>query len=174
MGIVSSVLAVFNNLRYGRIKPQPGSVYDFRIRSLGGQEIDFGQYRGKKLLIVNTASKCGYTPQLKQLQQLHQQYRGKLNVLGFPSNDFLWQEPGTHDEISAFCELNYGITFQMFEKVPVSGSRAHPLFKWLAGRTGKFPSWNFCKYFVDERGDLVEFFSSKVEPMEEKILSRIV
>jgi glutathione peroxidase len=150
-----------------------GSIYDFKMRSLEGEEIDFSQYRGKYMLIVNTASKCGYTPQYAELEKLHEQYGDRLAVLGFPSNNFLWQEPGSNADIAAFCERNYGVKFQMFEKVSVKGRDQHPLFNWLEGESGHAPSWNFCKYLIDREGHVTGFFSSKVTPLDPQIVSKI-
>lgn len=147
-----------------------GSFYDFKIPSLDGTEIDFSQYKGKIVMVVNTASKCGFTPQYKDLQKLHEQYGDRITILGFPANDFLWQEPGSNEEIAAFCEKNYGVTFQMFEKVGVKGKDQHPLFDWLERKSGKAPSWNFCKYIVNGNGEVVGFFPSKVKPMDPEIL----
>lgn len=138
-----------------------GSIYDFKLRSLDGKLIDFSQYRGKRLLIVNTASKCGYTPQYADLQELHERYGNSIVILGFPSNNFLWQEPGSNDEIARFCQKNYGVSFQMFEKIAVKGSKKHPLYKWLAAKAGKSPSWNFCKYYVSSDGNNVIFLSPR-------------
>lgn len=150
-----------------------GSFYDFRVASLSGEEIDFSRYKGRKVLIVNTASRCGYTPQYKDLQEIHKKYGEKVDVLGFPANNFLWQEPGNNEEIAAFCEKNYGVDFQMFEKVSVKGREQHPLFRWLEAKSGKSPSWNFCKYVVDERGEVIGFFPSRVSPMDPEILKLI-
>jgi glutathione peroxidase len=116
------------------------SIYDLKIKGLDGKEIDFSKYRGKKLLIVNTASKCGKTPQYAGLEKLHEQFGDKVNVLGFPANNFLWQEPGSSEEIAAFCERNYGVKFQMFEKVSVKGGDQHPLYQWLESKTGNILS----------------------------------
>ena len=115
------------------------TIYEFKIPALSGDLIDFNQYKGKWLLIVNTASKCGYTPQYKDLEQLHKQYGNKVAVLGFPANNFLWQEPGDNLQIAEFCEKNYGVTFQMFQKISVKGSNKHPLYRWLEIQTGKTP-----------------------------------
>ena len=150
-----------------------GTIYDFKIKSLEGKEIDFAQYKGKYLLIVNTASKCGYTPQYEDLEKLHEQYGDKVVVLGFPANNFLWQEPGSNEEIATFCEKNYGVSFQMFEKISVKGRDQHPLYQWLKKKTGQSPSWNFCKYVVSPDGQAVSFFSSKVTPMSEEILKTL-
>jgi glutathione peroxidase len=153
--------------------PVANSIYDFKIKGLDGKEIDFAQYKGKKLLIVNTASKCGKTPQYAGLEKLHEQFGNKVDVLGFPANNFLWQEPGTSEEIAAFCERNYGVQFQMFEKVSVKGSDQHPLYQWLEAKTGKKPDWNFAKYLVSEDGTEVTFFNSSVQPLDKQLLSII-
>ncbi|MEQ8426166.1 MAG: glutathione peroxidase [Cyclobacteriaceae bacterium] len=150
-----------------------GSIYDFKMTSLEGKEIDFGQYEGKNLLIVNTASKCGYTYQYADLEKLHEQYGEQVTVLGFPANNFLWQEPGSNEEIAAFCEKNYGVKFQMFEKISVKGSDKHPLYRWLEAKSGKSPSWNFCKYIVNKKGEVVGFFPAKVSPLDSEIISLV-
>lgn len=148
------------------------SLYDFKINSLDGQLIDFSQYKGKTLLIVNTASECGYTPQYEDLQKLNEQYGSKITVLGFPANNFGAQEPGTSLEIAEFCKKNYGVTFQMFEKISVKGNDQHALYKWLKEKTGQEPTWNFCKYLVKADGS-VTFFSSKVKPMDKQIIDAL-
>jgi len=150
------------------------SIYDFKVNSLSGKEIDFAQFRGKKLLLVNTASKCGFTPQYKGLEKIHQQFRDKLTVLGFPANNFLHQEPGNSQDIAEFCEINYGVSFQLFEKISVRGSDQHPLYQWLESKTGKKPDWNFAKYMVNEDGTEVTFFKAGVEPESRKIIDKIV
>jgi glutathione peroxidase len=147
------------------ITTSAGSIYDFKINSIDGDVIDFSQYKGKTLLIVNTASKCGYTPQYAELQQLHEQYGSKVTILGFPANNFGGQEPGSNLQIAEFCEKNYGVTFQMFEKISVKGDDQHPLYAWLKEKTGKEPGWNFCKYLVKPDGT-VKFFASTTKPME--------
>jgi glutathione peroxidase len=152
--------------------------YSFKLKSLDGDTIDFSKYKGKKVLIVNTASKCGFTPQYEELQKLHTQYGDKVTVLGFPCNQFGGQEPGTSSEIVEFCKKNYGVTFQMFEKLDVKGNDQHPLYKWLTdkslnGWNDKAPGWNFCKYLVNEKGELVEFYGSTVSPTGNKIVGDI-
>lgn len=147
------------------------SIYSFKAKSLDGEEIDFSRYKGKNLLIVNTASKCGYTYQYADLEKLHEQFGDKVVVLGFPANNFLWQEPGSNDEIAAFCEKNYGVKFQMFEKISVKGGDKHPLYQWLEAKSGKSPSWNFCKYVIDKNGKVVGFFPAKVNPLDNEIVS---
>ncbi|HEY3429806.1 MAG TPA: glutathione peroxidase [Cyclobacteriaceae bacterium] len=148
------------------------SIYDFKINGLDGQVIDFSRYKGKTLLIVNTASKCGYTPQYEELQKLHETFGSKVTILGFPANNFGSQEPGTNLEIAEFCKANYGVTFQMFEKISVKGDDQHELYKWLKEKTGQEPGWNFCKYLVKPDGS-VTFFSSKVKPMDKQILDAL-
>ncbi len=142
-----------------------GSVYDFKMSSIDGKTIDFSAYKGKTLLIVNTASKCGYTPQYEELQKLHDQFGGKVTILGFPANNFGGQEPGSNMEIAEFCQKNYGVTFQMFEKISVKGEDQHALYAWLKEKTGQEPGWNFCKFLVKPDGT-VQFFSSNVKPLE--------
>ena len=170
--LVMGIGAWFSNL-FTSSEKVSGSIYDFSIRGLDGAPVDFSQYRGKNILIVNTASRCGYTPQYGVLQELHEKYGDQLAVLGFPANNFLWQEPGSNEEIAGFCEKNYGVTFQMFEKISVRGSDQHPLYEWLSAKSGKRPSWNFCKYFVNRRGEVTAFYGPKVSPMDDVIIKQI-
>jgi glutathione peroxidase len=143
------------------------SIYDFTLKSIDGKEVSLAEYKGKKMLLVNVASKCGYTPQYKDLQEFYSQYGDKVVVLGFPANNFGGQEPGSNAEIAEFCSLTYGVSFPMFEKISVKGSDQHPLYQWLAESAGgKSPSWNFCKYLVSEDGTKVEFFGSSTNPAE--------
>lgn len=151
------------------------SIYEFKVDGLEGGTIDLSRYKGKKILIVNTASKCGFTPQYKDLEQLYEQYKDKLVVIGFPANNFLWQEPGTNEEIKTFCEKNYGVTFPMAAKVSVKGKDIHPLFRYLNAEAKKIGmsnpvKWNFTKFLIDEKGKLVTVFPSKVNPMSEELL----
>lgn len=148
------------------------SLYELKVNSIEGKLIDFSQYKGKTLLIVNTASKCGYTPQYADLQKLHETYGSKLIILGFPANNFKGQEPGSNAEIAEFCTKNYGVSFQMFEKVSVLGEDQHPLYTWLKEKTGQEPTWNFCKYLIKADGS-VKFYSQKVNPMAKEILDEI-
>jgi glutathione peroxidase len=148
------------------------SIYDFKMNAIDGKAIDFSQYKGKPILIVNTASKCGFTPQYADLQKLQDQYGSKVTILGFPANNFGGQEPGTNEEISGFCKKNYGVTFQMFEKVSVKGSDQAALYAWLKEKTGEEPSWNFCKYLIKTDGT-VKFFNSKVNPLDPQITSAL-
>jgi glutathione peroxidase len=148
------------------------SIYDFKVKAINGKEIDFSQYRGKKLLIINVASKCGYTPQYDDLQKLHEQYGSKVTLLGFPANNFGGQEPGNNGEIAEFCRVNYGVSFQLFEKISVKGDDQHELYQWLSAQT-QAPSWNFCKYLINEKGEVVKFYSSGVNPFDDELLNEI-
>ena len=154
------------------------NFYDLKAVSIDGQEISFEKFRGKKVLIVNVASKCGYTYQYEGLQKLHELYGDKVAVLGFPANDFLFQESGSNEEIAEFCENSFGVTFQMFEKITTKGRKQSPVYHWLSnkelnGWNDQKPSWNFCKYIIDEDGKLVAFFDSKVKPLSKEIVSLI-
>jgi glutathione peroxidase len=150
----------------------PMSLYEFKMAAIDGKSIDFSQYKGKTVLIVNVASKCGYTPQYADLQKLQDTFGNKVVILGFPANNFGAQEPGTNAEISSFCQKNYGVTFQMFEKISVKGEDQHPLYAWLKEKTGQEPSWNFCKYLIKPDGS-VKFFKSSVNPMANEITSEL-
>jgi len=158
---------------------QSASIYDFKMASITGEMIDFKKYEGKRLLLVNTASECGYTPQYEGLQKLHELHGNKIMILGFPANNFGGQEPGSDTEIISFCKENYGVTFQMFSKISVKGSDMAPLYKWLTdksknGWNEEAPNWNFCKYFINEKGELVKFYGSKIKPMSEELLKDIL
>ncbi len=154
------------------------TVYDYSFRTLDGKEVKFSDYKGKKILIVNTASECGYTPQYEQLEDVYQQYRNKIEIVAFPTNDFGGQEPGTNEEIASFCKKNYGVTFPVSEKITVKGEETPALYQWLTKKelNGKFDSevkWNFQKYLVDENGGLVAVYYSKVKPDAEEIKNEI-
>jgi glutathione peroxidase len=154
------------------------SFYDFKMKDINGQEVDFSQFKGKKLLLVNVASKCGYTKQYEDLQKLHQEQGEEVTIIGFPANNFGGQEPGTNEEIKEFCSSKFGVTFMMMDKISVKGDDKAPLYKWLSdkdlnGWNDKEPTWNFCKYFINEKGELVKFFASSVKPMDEEILKLI-
>jgi glutathione peroxidase len=147
-------------------------LYEFKLAAIDGQVIDFSQYKGKNLLIVNVASKCGYTPQYADLQKLHELHGDKVTILGFPANNFMSQEPGSNEQIAEFCQKNYGVSFQMFEKISVKGNDQHPLYALLKDQSGKEPSWNFCKYLVTKDGK-VSFYASSVKPLDSQIISAI-
>jgi glutathione peroxidase len=161
-------------LNTGGVKP-PQSVYDIPLTMIDGSQQTLAQFRGKKILVVNTASDCGYTGQYEGLQALHAQYREKVAVIGFPANDFKEQEKGSNEEIGAFCKRNYGVEFPLSSKVTVvKGSGQHPLFSWLSskeknGWNGKAPSWNFSKYLISGDGALMGYFGPAVEPLSEDI-----
>jgi glutathione peroxidase len=151
------------------------SIYDFKVDGLSGGTIDFSQFKGKKILIVNTASKCGFTPQYEYLEKLYEKYKDKLVIVGFPANNFGSQEPGTNDEIKAFCTKNYGVTFPMAAKVSVKGDDIAPIFKWLTNKSenGIMDAdikWNFTKFLLDENGNLLAKFDSNVAPMSDDIV----
>ena len=153
------------------------TLYDFKVTSLDGEEFDMAQLKGKKVLIVNTASKCGNTPQYEGLQELYEKYgNDEFVIIGFPANNFLSQEPGTDEEIREFCTINYGVTFPMMSKISVKGSNMHPLYRWLTqenlnGFKDSSVKWNFQKYMVDEEGRLVGMASPKTKPLSGEIVS---
>ncbi|MBF2379560.1 glutathione peroxidase [Listeria welshimeri] len=154
------------------------NVHDFSEKAMNGKEISLSDYKGKVLLIVNTASKCGLTPQLEGLEAMYKKLGGaNFEILGFPCNQFLRQDPGSDEEILEFCQMNYGVTFQMFSKIKVKGKDASPLYKYLTEQTGgKKVEWNFAKFLIDENGEVVERFSSKMKPedFEDKVEALVV
>jgi len=152
------------------IKRGPVNFYSLKATTNTGREISFEKYRGKKILIVNLASRCGYTPQYAELEKLHQQNENII-ILGFPSNNFGAQEPGTDEEIAEFCTVNFGVTFPLFKKDDVKGNNRQPVYQWLSdedknGWNNEEPQWNFYKYLVDESGNLSKVFSSSVSPLD--------
>jgi len=171
----------------------PG-IYDFKVPGLDGNSIDFSAFKGKKILIVNTASQCGNTPQYADLQQLYEKYRDKLVVVGFPANNFGQQEPGSNEEIRAFCSSKYRVSFPMAEKISVRGDDIHPLYKWLVEQSKELAKqvpadnsrdlvwrrflqdpviWNFTKFLIDENGKLVGVFHNKLSPMSPEVLKHL-
>lgn len=155
------------------------SFYDFKVKDIEGKDFDLASLKGKKVLVVNTASKCGLTPQYEQLQELYEKYGSEnFTIIGFPANNFMKQEPGTNEEIAEFCSKNYGVTFQMMEKISVKGDDMHPLYQWLTqkSKNGVLDSevgWNFQKYLIDEKGNLVKMVAPKVKPNDEEIVAWI-
>ena len=150
-------------------------IYDFKVPGLSGGTIDFSEYKGKKILIVNTASKCGYTKQYAELESLYEAHKNKLVIVGFPANNFGGQEPGTNEEIQEFCQKNYGVSFPMAEKISVKGDDIHPLYKYLLEEAKKLGiedpvKWNFTKFLVDENGKLITVFPSKVKPTDPELM----
>jgi len=159
--------------------PEDNNFHDFTVKTIDGENFDLSSLKGKKVLVVNTASKCGFTPQYEGLQKLYEQYGGKdFTVIGFPANNFANQEPGSDEEIQQFCQQNYGVTFPMMSKISVKGDDQHPLYTWLTQKkyNGKMDSkvkWNFQKYLINEQGELEKVFFSRTKPMDEEILSWI-
>lgn len=159
----------------GQVPSIRKSIYDFKVDGLSGGTIDFSQFKGKKILIVNTASKCNYTPQYEYLEKLYEKYKDKLVIVGFPASNFLNEEPRNNDEIKAFCTKNYGVTFPMAAKVSVKGDDIIPIFKWLTNKSenGVMDAdikWNFTKFLLDENGNLIAKFDSNVGPMSNEIV----
>jgi glutathione peroxidase len=170
------LLGIGSNLLFGQGNK---SFYDLKALTIDGKEFSFSSLKGKKVLIVNTASRCGNTPQYEALEKLYQKYGGdNFVILGFPANNFLHQEPGTNEEIKEFCRLNYGVTFQMMSKISVKGDDMHPVYRWLTSKdeNGVMDSevkWNFQKYLVDKRGRLVNVIRPKEDPLSDEIVSWI-
>lgn len=155
------------------------TLYDFKTRTIDGKEFNLSSLKGKKVLIVNTASKCGFTPQYKELEELYKTYGGdKFVIIGFPANNFANQEPGSDSEIKSFCSLNYGVTFPMMSKISVKGDDMDPIYQWLTRKelNGKMDSevkWNFQKYLIDEHGNLVDVVDSRTLPNSDRIVNWI-
>src|SRR5205809_6059027 len=181
--------ALFLTLALAFTLADPG-IYDFKVPGLEGGTIDFSKYKGKKIMIVNTASKCGNTPQYNDLEKLYEKYKDKLVIIGFPANNFAGQEPGSNTEIQEFCKKNYGVSFPMAEKISVKGDDMAPIYKWLVEQSREFAKaeqgttskglvckrylqnpvdWNFTKFVLDENGKLIAVFHNKVKPMSEEI-----
>lgn len=161
------------------INAQQKSFYDFTVKTIDGKDLPLSTFKGKKVLVVNVASKCGFTPQYAKLEELYTKYgNDNFVILGFPANNFLHQEPGTDEEIKQFCTLNYGVTFPMMAKISVKGKDIAPLYKWLTqksenGVEDAKVAWNFQKFFIDEQGNWVASFSPTTDPLSEKITSLI-
>ncbi len=190
MTIIYSLLSLFG---CKQVKSKPDNImtsdksgfYEYlaanptiKLKTIDGADADLSQYKGKKVLIVNTASECGYTPQYEDLQKLYEKYKDRLVILGFPANNFGQQEPGTNEEIKKFCTDNYKVTYPMFEKISVLGDDMHPIYKWLTskdlnGWNDQQPKWNFNKYLIDENGILLKYYSSAVKPLSDEIVSMI-
>jgi glutathione peroxidase len=153
------------------------TLHSFEFKSIDGKTISFSSFKGKKILIVNTASKCGYTPQYEDLEKLHEKYKNNLVIIGFPANNFGGQEPGSNSEINSFCKKNYGVSFIMASKVSVKGSDMDPIFKWLTTQsnpdfTGDI-QWNFEKFLIDENGKLIRRFRSGTTPFDKDLIKAI-
>lgn len=159
------------------ITSAPSTVYTFKLKTIDGKDFSLAKYKGKKLLIVNTASKCGFTPQYAELQKLADQYKDKVVVVGFPANSFGGQEPGTNSEVKEFCQKNFGVTFPLSSKVSVKGDDIDPLFKYLTNEpnpdfTGEI-KWNFEKFLIDENGKLIHRYRSTTKPLSEDITKEL-
>jgi glutathione peroxidase len=150
------------------------NLFDFPINDINGNPFDWNTVKGKKILLVNTASNCGYTFHYEPLEELSQTYKDKnFIVLGFPCNDFGAQEPGTEAEIASFCQKNYGVTFPMMSKIQILGENPHPIYKWLTSETNTIVKWNFQKYLINEQGEVVKMIAHNVLPNNEEILNWI-
>ena len=154
------------------------TAYDYPLKDIKGNDFSLSKFKGKKILLVNTASACGFTPQYAQLEELHKNFKDKLEVIGLPCNDFGEQEPGTEKEIEHFCELNFKVSFPLTSKVNIFGSNPHPLYEFLMkkelnGYRDSEVKWNFQKYLIDENGNLIKIFSSAVDPLSEDILKLV-
>ncbi|MFP4024380.1 MAG: glutathione peroxidase [Thiohalospira sp.] len=173
--ILIIVLAMISSAIFAQNK----SFYDFKVQTIDGENYDLATLKGKKVLVVNTASKCGFTPQYEDLQKLYEKYKSKdFVIIGFPANNFMNQEPGSNNEIKQFCSENYGVTFPMMTKISVKGDDIHPLYKWLTQKeeNGVMDSkvkWNFQKYMIDEKGNLVDVAYSKTNPLDDQIVNWI-
>lgn len=176
---MKNLVLIFSLILISSMAFSQNSFYDFKVKDIDGKDFDLHSLKGKKVLVVNTASKCGLTPQYKQLQELFDLYGGdKFTIIGFPANNFMKQEPGTNQEIAEFCEKNYGVTFQMMSKISVKGDDMDPLYQWLTtkSKNGLMDSdvkWNFQKYLIDESGKLVDVVDPKTKPNDDKIVGWI-
>ncbi len=169
------ILTLITLITMSSISAQTSSIYDIKINSLVGEKIDLKKYKGKHILIVNVASKCGFTSQYKELQELHEKYKEKLVIIGVPCNQFGKQEPGSAAEIQSFCKKNYGVEFLITEKVEVKGDNQHPLYSWLTskdinGISSSSVKWNFQKYMIDTEGNYLDVFYSATKPNSNKII----
>lgn len=182
MKVFYPVLMTFkskNTQKNDKTMQPPVSFYSLHAKDNKGNDVNFEQFRGKKILIVNTASDCGFTPQYESLEELYKEYKGKLLILAFPANDFGEQEKGSNEEIASFCKINYGVTFPLMQKgTVVKSSKQNEVFKWLTdksknGWNEQEPTWNFCKYLIDENGVLTNFYNSSVSPVSEEVIDAV-
>jgi len=185
MKIIVTVLSIFSlffsnylTLNNSKDMKPKVSIYEISIKSISGDKIDLSKFKGKKILIVNTASECGFTKQYADLQKLHNQYKDRLVIIGVPCNQFGGQEPGNAQQIQSFCEVNYGVTFLLTEKVDVKGESQHALYQWLTQRElngvkSSSVKWNFQKYLIDEQGNYIDFYYSLTNPMSSKITNQL-
>ncbi len=180
--VIVAVLIAWRYFTMEHVRPRgvrsTTSIYDYSFTTLGGKQISLGAYKGKKMLIVNVASRCGFTPQYADLEQLYESHSAKLVVLGFPANDFMGQEPGTNEEIANFCKTTYEVTFPMAQKSSVIGKEKNAIFRWLTekslnGWNDADPKWNFTKYLISEDGELMAVYPSTTTPMSKEVLAAI-
>lgn len=175
---------LFYNFRYKAYKMDPRtfppvkSFYELSIKGIDGKDIRFSSFKGKKILCVNVASECGYTPQYSDLQKLHEKYKDKLVIIGFPCNQFGGQEPGSGEEIQSFCKKNYGVSFLLSTKIDVKGDKQDPVYQWLTqkelnGKDNYTVKWNFNKFLLNEKGELMQYFPSAVKPFDKDLVSLI-
>ena len=172
------IMTFFNVTGDSQIENRKSSIYDIQLIGIGGEEMNLRQYKGKKILFVNVASKCGFTKQYEGLQQLYDKYKEKLVIIGIPCNQFGEQEPGTNKEIVTFCKLNYGVDFPMAQKIDVKGKNQHPFYAWLTRKENNevknsSVKWNFQKYLIDENGSLIDYYFSLTKPMSRKITKHL-
>lgn len=173
-GLIKSLFSKKNHISMiSAVQEHKGSLYDFTLDDLQGNPVKLSDYKGKPVVLINVASKCGFTKQYADWQKFHEEYGDKVIILGFPANNFMSQEPGSNEDIAEFCQKNYGVTFKMFSKIDVKGEDKAPLYKWLStkdlnGWNNQEPTWNFCKYVVDKNGNLTHFFESKITPDKEE------
>lgn len=172
--ILAAVLSLFSS-----VHSNGQTIHQFKVKDIEGKEFDFSSLKGKKIMVVNTASKCGFTPQYEQLQKLYDTYKNQnFVIVGFPANNFMSQEPGSNEEIAAFCSKNYGVTFPMMSKISVKGKDIHPVYQFLTqksknGKEDNEVKWNFQKYLLDEQGKLVKVLGSRISPEDPEILNWI-
>lgn len=172
LGIILSILGIMS-------MPASNTIYDYSAKDIDGNNVNLSDYKGKVLLIVNTASECGFTPQYEQLEMIYKRYNQfGFEILGFPCNQFGGQEPGSEEDIKEFCQKNYGVSFPMFSKIDVKGENQHPIYEFLTqkSKNGKLDSevkWNFQKYLIDKDGKLVEMFKSNVDPVDADFLEKV-
>jgi len=177
--LTTLILISLNSYSQKNAKGKNINFHSFKVKNIEGKEFDLASLKGKKVLVVNTASKCGLTPQYRQLQEFYEMYGGSgFTIVAFPANNFLSQEPGSNEEIKTFCEKNYGVTFPIMEKISVKGNDIHQVFKWLTNKSenGKMDAtvqWNFQKFLIDENGNLVDVLSPRESPDSEKIINWI-
>jgi glutathione peroxidase len=172
---IASFISPFSN---NKVTDVTCSIHQFKVEGLEGDTIDFASFKGKKILVVNTASKCGYTPQYEALQKVYEKYKDKLVIVGFPANNFGGQEQGSNSDIKEFCQRNYGVKFPMAAKISVKGNDVAPIYKWLTSKSenGVLDAeikWNFNKFLLDENGEMCAYFPSKVTPDSEEILKHL-